>query len=349
MLPTGTVTFVFTDIEGSTQLLQQAPEEFPTLLEKHHRLIREGFSTYGGHEVDNSGDGFFYVFDKPEQAVLAATCAQRALSKHPWDPGRIIRVRMGIHTGVAQLSENTYIGLDVHKTARIMAAAYGGQVLLSQTIAMLLKDQTFEGITVFALGEFMLKDLQQPEVLYQLVIEGAFSVLPLPRQVSPRKTNLPSRATPLLGRQQEIEEILARIRRRDVRLLTLVGPGGIGKSSLAIESARALVDEFSDGVYCVFLAPVMDAQFVPSAIAQVLGSFLHTGIPVTDQLRDYIGDKHMLLILDNFEHLVLASPTLVALLEGCPNVKILVTSRSVLKLQWEWEHPRANQCYKFHM
>lgn len=339
MLPTGTVTFVFTDIEGSTQLLQQAPEEFPALLERHHRLIREGFSVHGGHEVDNSGDGFFYVFEKPEQAVLAAACAQRALNTHPWEPDRIVRVRMGVHTGVAQLSENTYIGLDVHKAARIMAAAYGGQVLLSQTVVSFLGDQPPTGITVFALGEFMLKDLQQPEVLYQLVLEGAFSVLPQPRQVSVRKTNLQSRPTPLLGREQEIKEILVQMRRPDLRLMTLVGPGGIGKSSLAIESAHALLDDFSDGVYVVFLAPVMDAQFVPSAIAQVLGSFLHTGMPVTDQLKDFISDKRLLLILDNFEHLVQASPALVGMLEGCPNLKILVTSRSVLKLQWEWEHP----------
>ncbi len=339
MLPTGTVTLVFTDIEGSTQLLQQAPQDFPALLEKHHQLIREAFASYGGIEVDNAGDGFFFVFEEAHHAVLASAIAQNALNSHPWDPGRIVRVRMGIHTGTVQLSEDTYIGLDVHKAARIMAAAYGGQVLISQTVVTMLGDQELDGISLFALGEFLLKDLQQPEVLYQLLLEGAASVLPERRISVTKKTNLPSRATPLIGRQTEIENVIAQILRPDIRLMTLAGPGGIGKTSLAIESGRALLREFHDGVYVVFLAPVTDAQFVPSAIAQVLGFFLHTGITVSDQLKDFIADRHLLLILDNLEHLTPASSTIASMLEGCPNLKILVTSRSVLKLQWEWEHP----------
>jgi predicted ATPase/class 3 adenylate cyclase len=339
MLPTGTVTLVFTDIEGSTQLLQQAPEEFPALLEKHHQLIRDAFTSHGGIEVDNTGDGFFFVFEEPNQAVLASARAQNALNSHPWKAGRIVRVRMGIHTGVVQLSEDTYIGLDVHKAARIMAAAYGGQVLISQSVATGIHDQELDGISLFALGEFLLKDLPQPEVLYQLLLEGAASVLPEPRTIVINKTNLPSRATSLIGRQAEIENVLSQIRRPDVRLITMVGPGGIGKTSLAIESGRVLTDEFHDGVYIVFLAPVTDAQFVPSAIAQVLGFFLHTGIPVIDQLKEYIAERKILLILDNFEHLTQASPMIAQILEGCPNLKILATSRIVLRLQWEWEYP----------
>lgn len=338
MLPTGTVTLVFTDIEGSTQLLQQAPQDFPTLLEKHHQIIRETFSTHGGNEVDNSGDGFFFVFKSPHDAVRATALAQCQLNAYPWENGRIVRVRMGIHTGYAQLNEHTYIGLDVHKAARIMAAAYGGQVLISQAVASLIEGHEFEGISLFALGEFVLKDMPQPEVLFQLLLEGASSVLPVVKSNVSRKTNLPSRASPLVGREHEIDEIIAQIRQHDIRLLTLVGPGGIGKSSLAIEAGRALLHEFHDGVYVVFLAPVMDVQFVPSAIAQVLGFFLHTGIPVADQLRDFIADKQILLILDNFEHLLPASQTIAEMLEGCGNLRILVTSRIVLRSQWEWEH-----------
>ncbi len=339
MLPTGTVTFLFTDIEGSTQLLQQAPEDFPALLEKHNRIIREAFSAHGGSEIDNTGDGFFFVFSNPTDAVKAADAAQRSLASYPWDPDRVVQVRMGIHTGMAELRGDTYIGLDVHKAARIMGAAYGGQVLISQAVSELVDPTKLDGVSFFAIGEFRLKDLPQPEVLYQLLLEGAMSPLPRRREVKTQKTNLPARPTPLLGRQVEIESIQARLGREDVRLLTLAGPGGIGKSSLAIEAARTLQDDFPDGVYVVFLAPVMDAQFIPSAIAQVLGFFLNTGIPVIEQLKDFIGEKRLLLILDNFEHLVQASGTLIPLLESCPYLKILVTSRIVLKVQWEWEHP----------
>jgi class 3 adenylate cyclase len=234
MLPTGTVTFVFTDIEGSTQLLQRSPDDFPALLETHNAIIREAFSAQGGTEVDVTGDGFFYVFSDARQAVQSAAIAQRALARYPWQKGKDVRVRIGIHTGRAQISGSTYIGLDVHKAARITSAAYGGQVLISGAVADLVKTDGLTDLSVRSLGEILLKDIHKPEALYVIQFDGiheAQGSVPLTRV---GKGSLPSRATPLLGRETEIRAVRDQIRQADVRLLTLAGPGGIGKTSLAM-------------------------------------------------------------------------------------------------------------------
>ncbi len=339
MLPSGTVTFLFTDVEGSTRLLQEAGELFSTLLENHHHILRESFTRHGGIEVDNAGDGFFFAFASVQEAAAGAVAAQRGLAAHPWQNGFSVKVRMGIHTGVAKLSLGKYVGLDVHKAARIMSVAHGGQVLLSQSAASLLGNQPPEETSLRSLGDFLLKDLSKPESLFQMVFNDLPSEFPPVRCHFSRKNNLPFRATSLLGREEALEEICQQMRRTDLRLLTLVGPGGIGKTSLSIEAGRFLLDDFEDGVFLVLLAPLKDPDFVGAAIAQSLGLSLHNNITVIEQVQEGIGEKSMLLILDNFEHVVSAAPMVGKLLESCPNLKILVTSRIVLRLRWEWELP----------
>ena len=339
MAPTEQVTFVFTDIEGSTQLLQKSPEEFPATLETHNRIIRAAFGGKGGVEVDVTGDGFFFVFHDPVSAVLAAAEAQRDLASHAWAGGRAVRVRMGIHSGYARQSGSTYIGLDVHKTARVMSTAYGGQILVSSVVASSVRDAGVQDLGIYSLGEFQLRDLMEPEVLFMVQYDGA-QAGDHPTPVSRTgHTNIPERATPLVGRAHELESIQAQIQQPAIRLLTLAGPGGIGKTSLAMEAARGVTHGFKDGAFVVMLAPVTESQFLPHAIAHVLDVFVGSGTPVIEQLLEHLREKEMLLVLDNMEHLVPAAPVIRLLLEGCPALKIIVTSRIVLRLSWEHEFP----------
>jgi class 3 adenylate cyclase len=224
-LPTGTVTFLFTDIEGSTQLLQRLGEDYARVLGEHQALLRAAFAAHGGAEVDTQGDAFFVAFPTAPAAVAAAAYATRALAEHAWPEGASLRVRMGLHTGTPQLVGDHYVGLDVHRAARIAAAGHGGQVLLSQTTRALAMHALPTGATLRDLGAHRLKDLQEPEPLFQLVLPG------LPADFPPLKTldtslhNLPLQPTPLLGREEQVASVAALLRRADVRLVTLTGPG----------------------------------------------------------------------------------------------------------------------------
>jgi predicted ATPase len=309
--PTGTVTFLFTDIEGSTRLLQELGDAYADVLAEHHRLLRDVWARHRGVEVDTAGDAFFVAFARASDAVAAAREAQGALASGP------VRVRMGLHTGEPLQEADRYVGIDVHRAARIAAAAHGGQVLFSQAVADLA------GADARDLGVHRLKDLGAAERLFQL---GTDEFPPLKTL---HETNLPIPATPFVGRGRELGEVSALLTRPDVRLVTLTGAGGSGKTRLSLQAAAAAADEYDHGVWWVPLASLADPALVDATAARVLGS--------KDTLAGAIGDKRLLLVLDNFEHLLGAAVGVAEVIGVCPRVTVLVTSREPLHLEGEWE------------
>jgi predicted ATPase len=310
-LPRGTVTFLFTDIEGSTLLLHELGTRYADVLAEHRRTLRDAFERHGGVEVDTQGDAFFVAFPHAADALAAAAEAQRALRDGE------VRVRMGVHTGEPVVTEEGYVGIDVHRAARVMAAGHGGQVLVSQRTRDLL-DKGFE---LRDLGEHRLKDLESAERLYQLG-EGEF-----PPVKSLYRATLPVPATPLLGRERELADVVAMLERDDVRLLTLIGPGGTGKTRLAVQAAAEASGRYPDGAFWVALAPLRDSALVLRTIAQAVGA--------TDDLVAHIADRRLLLLLDNVEHVIDATPEISRLIGACPHLKILATSRELLRLAGE--------------
>jgi predicted ATPase/class 3 adenylate cyclase len=310
-LPSGTVTFLFTDIEGSTRLLQELGDGYGDALGEHRRVLRDVVERHGGREVDTQGDAFFIAFARAADALAAADEGQRALEAGP------IRVRMGLHTGEPYVIDDGYVGLDVHRAARIAAAAHGGQVLLSQATRDLLD----EGVELRDLRLHRLKDFDEPVRLYQL---GARTFPPL-RTLN--QTNLPRPVTTFVGRERAVTDVKALLADEAVRLLTLTGPGGTGKTRLAIQAASELVESFEDGVWWIPLAPLRDPQLVLETIGQTLGAKL--------ELARTIGERRMLLLLDNFEHLLEAAPEVTELVAACSNLSVLATSREPLNVGGE--------------
>ncbi|TML20766.1 MAG: adenylate/guanylate cyclase domain-containing protein, partial [Actinobacteria bacterium] len=306
-LPAGTVTFLFTDVEGSTKLLHElGAERYAQALAEHRRIVREACAVCGGVEVDTQGDAFFLAFPTAQGALRAAHRIGDGLQ-----PGRI-RLRMGLHTGTPLLTEEGYVGEDVHFAARIAASAHGGQVVLSQATRDLLDDQLTD------LGEHRLKDIEQAVAIFQL---GDETFPPL-KTIS--NTNLPRPASSFVGRERELTEVLARIE-QGARLLTLTGPGGSGKTRLALEAAATLVPEYRAGVFWVGLAALRDPALVTEQIAQTLGA--------KDGLAEHIGERELCLLLDNLEQVIEAAPDVSAILASCPNLTLLVTSRELLRVQ----------------
>jgi predicted ATPase/class 3 adenylate cyclase/DNA-binding CsgD family transcriptional regulator len=334
-VPTGTITLLFTDIEGSTFLLQQLGEQYSHVLAQCRQLLRTAFQQYHGHEVDTQGDAFFFAFTRTTDAVSAAVTAQRALASHVWPEGAVVRVRMGLHSGEPQRTADGYVGLDVHLAARVMSAGHGGQVLLSQTTRHLVEHHLPAGASLRDLGEHRLKDFPQKSHLFQLVIAD------LPADFPPLKTldtyphNLPVQPTPLIGREREVAAVQQQLLREDVRLLTLTGPGGSGKTRMALHVAAELSDHFTDGISFVNLAPISDAELVVPTIAQTLGVKESSTRSMVEQLQAFLQEKLLLLVLDNFEQVVSAAPRLSDLLARCSHLKLLVTSRTVLHLAAE--------------
>jgi len=311
-LPSGKVTFLFTDIEGSTKLLDVLGEDgYDHALSEHRSKLREVFARYGGIEVDTQGDAFFFAFAEPVAAVAAASEAQLALTDGP------IRVRMGLHTGEARRTQEGYVGREVHRGARIAAAGHGGQVLLSKPTRDLVD------VPLTDLGEHHLKDFGAPVWIYQL---GADHFPPL-KTIS--NTNLPRPASSFVGREQEVDDVSALLR-DGARLVTLTGPGGTGKTRLAIETAADLVPEYRNGVFWVDLAALRDPTLVPDTIGQTLGA--------KDGLTEHIQERELLLVLDNLEQVIDAAPALAGLVESCPNLRVLVTSRELLRVRGEVEY-----------
>jgi class 3 adenylate cyclase len=255
-LPEGTITLLFTDIEGSTAHLHRLGDEYATLLADQRAILRAAFAQWNGHEVGTEGDSFFAVFARAGDAVAAAAEAQRALEAHQWPHGHTVRVRMGLHTGEPHLSSTGYVGMDVHRAARIAAAAHGGQVVLSQTTRDLVGDGLPAGIGVLDLGVHRFKDLESAQRIFQLVVPGLPATCPPLRSLDARPNNLPIQPTPLLGRGDLLAAANEMLAQPDVRLLTMVGPGGVGKSRLGLQLAADASDDFPDGVYFVALAAV---------------------------------------------------------------------------------------------
>jgi predicted ATPase/class 3 adenylate cyclase len=337
--PAGTVTLLFTDIEGSTCLLQRVGDQYAHLLADYRRLLRAAFQQWNGHEVDSQGDAFFVAFVRATEAVSAAVTVQRALASHGWPEGVTVRVRVGLHTGEPQWSSEGYVGLDVHYAARIMKAGHGGQVLLSQTTRDLVERDLPEGVSLRNLGEHRLKDVERPNHLFQLDIAGLPAGFPPLKTLNAHLNNLPAQPTPLIDREKEMARIYQLLRREDVRLLTLTGTGGVGKTRLGLETAAGLLNEFAGGVCFVPLATISDPDLVVPTIAQTLGVREAGDWPLLERLKAYLRNRRLLLFLDNFEQVLAAAPRLSELLQACPELKMLVTSRAVLHVYGEHEFP----------
>ncbi len=335
-LPSGTVTFLFTDIEGSTRLLQQLGEKYSILLADHERLLREACKSHDGKVVDIHGNSFFVVFTRALDAVQAVVQSQRRLMDHLWPDGVSVRVRMGLHTGEPQISALGYMGIDVHRAARIMAVAHGGQALLSQTTHDLVQSELPDDLTVRDLGEHRLKDLRQPKHLYQLVIPGLPSDFPPLKSLNVSSNNLPIQLTSFIGREKEITEVRQAL--SEHRLVTLTGPGGSGKTRLALQVATEVIEHFREGVFFVALASIADSGLVASTIAQSLGIPEMAGRSIVDSLKDYLQSKSLLLVLDNFEQVIPAGSLVAELLRASAGLKALVTSREALRISGEREY-----------
>ncbi|HEU4898767.1 MAG TPA: adenylate/guanylate cyclase domain-containing protein [Actinomycetota bacterium] len=336
-LPTGTVTFLFTDIEGSTGLLQVLGDRYPAVLDTHAELIRRAVAEGGGVEVSTHGDAFFVVFRSPAGAVRAAIAAQRALAAHDWPAGSPVRVRMGVHTGEGVLGGDDYAGLDVHRAARIADAAHGGQVLLSDATRGLVQHTLPAGASLRDLGEHRLRGLEDPERLHQLVGDGLAADFPPPRTLDARPNNLPLQLTSFVGREEEIVEVERLL--GQTRLLTLTGPGGSGKTRLALQAAGDLLTRFRDGAWFVDLSPVTDPALVPAAVANALGVPEDPGRPILDGVKEHLRHRELLGVADNFEQVAEAAAVLEELLTAAPRLRALVTSRVVLSLRGEQEYP----------
>jgi predicted ATPase/class 3 adenylate cyclase len=311
-LPSGTVTFLFTDIEGSTRLLHELGDGYAEALAEHRRVLREAFERHGGVEVDTQGDAFFVAFEHADHALAAATEAHAALDEGP------VRIRVGIHTGESQVGDEGYVGLEVHRAARIGAAAHGGQTVLSQATRELADGDVLD------LGEHRLKDFDEPVWLFQL---GTKSFPPLRTLAS---TNLPRPASSFVGRAGELDE-LVELLDSDARLVTLTGPGGSGKTRLAIEAAAQLVGDYPNGVFWIPLAPLRDPALVLETVAQSVGA--------RQDLASHFAGKRALLLLDNFEQVIDAAAELSDLLRSCRGLEALVTSRELLRVDGECEYP----------
>ena len=320
--PSGTVTLLFSDIEGSTHLLRTlGADRYAAALDGHRRIVREAIAAEGGTEIDTQGDAFFVVFARADAAARAAVDVQRRLASHPWPEGLPLRARIGIHSTEALGGTEGYVGIGVHRAARISAAGHGGQVLVSSTTADLLRDSEAP-FTLLDLGRHRLKDLAEPEHLFQVGADGMRDEFPPLRTFSDRPTNLPVELTPLIGRQRELEEITAMLR-DGARMLTLTGAGGSGKTSLALHAGRAVLEDHEDGVFFVALAAVTDPSLVVPAIVEAL----RISEGVGQSLPAYLASRQVLIVIDNLEQVASAAPELAALLAVAPGLRLLLTSR----------------------
>ncbi|MGE3911281.1 MAG: AAA family ATPase [Chloroflexota bacterium] len=336
MLPDGTVTLLFTDVESSTRHLLRLGDRYPAVLDRHRQLVMDAVHRHHGMLVDHQGDTTFAAFASAHHAVLAAIEGQDALATEPWPGGEPVRARMGIHTGEPSRRADGYAGLDVHRAARICAAAHGGQVVISQTARSLVAHALPPDTALLDLGRHYLKDLPQPEHLLQVVGRNLQRDFPPLRSLG-APAGLPPHRQHLFGREEHLEAYRRLVLQDDIRLVTLTGPGGTGKTALAVHLAAALMPHFEDGVAYVSLAPIADPDLVPRAISRALGIQQQGGQPLLETLTDALSSRHSLLVLDNFEHVLPAAPVLTELIVACPKLKIVATSRELLRLSHEYD------------
>jgi predicted ATPase/class 3 adenylate cyclase/Tfp pilus assembly protein PilF len=336
-LPTGIVTFLLTDIEGSTRLWELHPDAMGAVVARHDGLLTEAITRHGGVVIRTRGEGdsFFAVFDRATDAVAAAGDLQLALAAEPWSIP--IRVRVGINTGEAELREGDYYGTSINRCARLRAIGHGGQTLVGQATAELAQGELPAHFALRPLGAHRLKDLQRPELVYQLLHPELPAEFPPLNSLEARPNNLPQQVTSFVGREREMAEVKRLL--EGTRLLTLTGPGGTGKTRLAFQVGADLIDPFEHGVFFVDLAPITNPGLVLSAVAQTLGVREREGRPLSETLREHLNGKKLLLLLDNFEQVIGAAPIVAELLLTCAGLKILVTSRAVLHVRGEQEFP----------
>jgi len=333
-----TLTFLFTDVEGSTFLWERNLKAMSEALVRHDEILRTAIEAYEGHVFKTVGDAFYAAFPRAPKALSAALDAQRALHHAEWEETGPLRVRMALHTGAAEERAGDYFGPSLNRVARLLSAGHGGQVLMSLATEKLVRDELPEGAALRDLGERRLKDLFRPEHVFQITASGLPTEFAPLRTLDARRNNLPGQPTPLVGREREVAQVCERLRNPDVRLLTLTGPGGTGKTRLGLQAAAELMDEFESGTFFVPLAPITDPTLVAPTIARALD--LETGDRTPEELlRDYLRDKQTLLLLDNFEQVLGAAPLVAELLSTVPNLKALTTSRIPLGLYGEYVFP----------
>jgi len=336
--PTGTVTFLFTDIEGSTRMWERSPQAMQGALARHDEILRDVIEERGGYVFKTVGDAFCCAFPTAPEALEAALKTQRTLFAEEWGETGSLRVRMALHTGAAEERGGDYFGPPVNRVARLLSAGHGGQVLLSLATQELVRDELPQGTELRDLGERRLKDLFRPEHVFQVIAADLPSSFPPLKTLEARLNNLPSQPTPLVGREREVGEIAERLRSEELRLLTLTGPGGTGKTRLALQAAADLLEKFEDGVFFVALATVTDPALVASAISQPLGVKESGDQLLEESLKSYLREKHLLLVLDNFEQVLEGAPVVGELVAACPKLKVLATSRIPLRLYGEQEY-----------
>jgi predicted ATPase/class 3 adenylate cyclase len=336
-LPTGTVTFLFSDIEGSTRLAGALGDAWSAVLTEHRGLLREAFGAYGGVEVSTEGDSFFVAFPTALGAVRAAAAGQRALAAHEWPAEAELRVRMGIHTtGGAEIVDDTYAGVEVHRAARIMSAAHGGQILVSASTRALIEHGLPAELRLLDLGEHRLRDLPEAEVIAQVCVNGLPTEFPALRSLEAPRSSLPPQATTFIGREEDVARVRDLLRSN--RLVTLTGPGGTGKTRLSLQVAGEEADALPDGAFFAALAPIREPELVLPSIAKVIG-VADPGPKPIERVAEHLAGKRVLLVLDNLEQVVEAAADVGELLQRTTGLTILATSRSALRVYGEQEYP----------
>ena len=332
-------SFLFTDIEGSTRRWESHPDEMRAALARHDALVRAAVARTGGRVFKAIGDAFCAVFPSPRQAVDGALAIQRALAAETWGAPGPLRVRAAIHAGAAEERDDDYFGPALNRVARLLAAGHGGQTLLSRAAADAVADALPTGARLLDLGERRLKDLTHPERIFSLAAADLPADFPPLRTLDARPNNLPAQATTLIGRETELANVRELLRRDGARLVTLTGPGGTGKTRLALQAVAELVDEFPHGVWFAALAPIREAELVLPAIAAALGVQDLSGVPPAEALKEFLRERRLLLLLDNFEQVLGAGPAVAELLAAAPGLKIVVTSRELLHVYGEHDYP----------
>jgi class 3 adenylate cyclase len=338
-LPRGTVTFLFTDIEGSTALWERDRAAMASAVARHLELLDAAIAAHGGVHFKTVGDAVQAAFPTAPEAIAAALDAQRMLLSENWGGTGPLHVRMALHAGEAVPDERgDYLAAPLNRLSRLLSCGYGGQILLSQTVQQLSRGALPPDTELRDLGEHRLRDLLEPERVYQLLHPDLPNRFPLLKTLESRPNNLPLQPTPFLGREREVQQVVDLLGRPEVRLLTLTGPGGMGKTRLGLQVAAEVVDDFPDGVWFVDLSPLTDPFLVPVAIADALAIRQEGAQPLTERLQDALASKQLLLLLDNLEQLHTAAPMIASLLAAAPRVKVLATSRLPLRLRGEREY-----------